>query len=430
MSQDDFFSFDDKTRILRPTPGGQNPRNPFESPVKPAPIPPTLMPSKLDLSILGDNKTLVSAALPLLSLVAGLGNSVSHPDVAGLRNNLAGEVEKFNTTLLRQGTSADQVWKATYAVCLLLDETIQKTPWGVESQWAKQNLSILFRKDTWGGEGFFDIVDNLLRQPETNLPLIELFYLCLSLGFEGKFGKMNNGQAELEKYRQELYLILQRQWDGWGQDLSVRWQGLKQLGNRVMRMTPWWVLAAFSGAILVLAYAAFLFNMDSEPTRAQLASLSHEPIKLAGALPVIHTPPPPQIKTNRFDPLLSYSGVEVIDDNKIIIRESFLSGSAEVKPEFLPLLQKTAEILVAGQDTVQVIGHTDSNKIKNFRFHDNWELSKARAKHVADVLMTNGAAPEKVKWAGRAFDEPLEPNDKDSVDARARNRRVEIVVLH
>jgi type VI secretion system protein ImpK len=120
----------------------------------------------------------------------------------------------------------------------------------------------------------------------------------------------------------------------------------------------------------------------------------------------------------------------VIDDNKIIIRESFLSGSAEVKPEFLPLLQKTAEILVAGQDTVQVIGHTDSNKIKNFRFHDNWELSKARAKHVADVLMTNGAAPEKVKWAGRAFDEPLEPNDKDSVDARARNRRVEIVVLH
>ncbi len=443
MSQDDpfpFFGDDDRTRVQRPSPGGGSRPSPTSGPTHAPPAPPVSpTPADLGLDKLCGENPLVAAALPLLSLVPGLRNTLHHADMAGLRQRLSGEIQIFENKISRQGMAQEQVWMATYTLCSLLDETIQNTPWGFQGAWAKQSLSIRFRKEAWGGEGFFEIVGRLSRQPAQNLHLIELCYLCLSLGFQGMYGNKPNGLNELEKQRTELYLLIQRTRGNAERGLSPRWQGLQDARNPLMRAIPWWVVAAVVGAVLILGYVGFLFDINrlSDPTRVKLAALGGEKIKLAlvgqRQLPQAVPPPPVPGRAERFAKLLheeiDKNMVEVVDDRTLRIRNSFPSGSDQVKPEFKPMLQKIAGELSAGQDTVWVTGHTDNTPIRNLRFPDNWHLSVARARQVAGILLASGVLTGKVeKVEGKADDEPLPSVPNDTPEHRALNRRVDIII--
>lgn len=61
-------------------------------------------------------------------------------------------------------------------------------PWGNESEWSKISLLSSFHNETFGGEKFFQLLDRLSKNPVKHLPMLELMYLCLALGFEGKYG--------------------------------------------------------------------------------------------------------------------------------------------------------------------------------------------------------------------------------------------------
>jgi type VI secretion system protein ImpK len=427
MSQDDVFSMfdDEKTRVVRPSPGGAG--RPAPAPAPPPPV--FASPANLGLDRLFGDNPLVAAALPLLALVPSLRASVQHADVAGLRQRLVGEIETFENKLPRLGVTQENLAMASYALCSLLDETIQNTPWGLQSDWAKNNLALRFRRQALGGEGFFEIVNRLSRQPAQNLPLIELCYLCLSLGLQGRYGNKVDGRNELEKYRTELYLLIQRVRGDFERGLSPRWQGLQDLRNPVLRAVPWWVAAAVALAVLIAAYAGFLFSIDhqSEPARIELAKLAAEKITLAGPVPApVAKPPVPRLQ-ERFAWLPQ--DVEVIEGRILRIRNSFEKGSDQVKPAFLPVLQKIAAELASGQDTVWITGHTDSTPIQTLKFPSNWALSVARARQVSDILLGSGVAPGKVeKVEGKADNDPLPQAPNDTPEHHALNRRVDIII--
>ncbi len=120
-----------------------------------------------------------------------------------------------------------------------------------------------------------------------------------------------------------------------------------------------------------------------------------------------------------------------LDGAKIIIRilekASFASGRADVRPDFVPILQKIAGLIGTNDGTVAVSGHTDNVPIANARFRSNWELSTSRAVSVAHELLA--AAPlnqERFVVVGHADTRPQTGND--SVEGRAKNRRVDISI--
>jgi len=444
VSQDDPFApfgDDDKTMIRRPSPGGRGRSKSAEDLTYTQPIPPVAPPPHSQefplpapgagLPAFGDNPV-TAAALSLLSLCSRLRNTVAHRDIAGLQQQLVGGIRAFEDRVLRQGMAQEQVRMASYALCTLLDETILNTPWGAQSIWGHQSLLVIFHKEAWGGEKFFQIATHLARQPAQNLYLIELFYLCLSLGFQGKYRIMRDGSNELERYRDELYQLIHRVRGDFERNLSPRWQGLKDVRNALMRFVPLWVVAAVAGGILFLTYLGFLFSISgvSDQTRARLAALGREKIQTAAPLPPPAAKPPVPGRAERFTVLLKdeigQGMVEVIDDRTLRIRNSFPSGSDQVKQEFAPMLRKIAGELGAGQDTVLVTGHTDDTPIHNPRFPSNWDLSVARAKHVAALLLASGALAGRVSAKGSADGEPLAPND--SPEHRALNRRVDISI--
>lgn len=431
----DPFGDDDKTRIWRsPSPENGAPSPALETPRPPprtAPLPTPPMTADLGAVFGGDNPVVVPA-LPLLALVSRLATLPAHRDINGLQQQLADEIRAFENKVLRQGLIQEQVRMASYTLCSLLDETVMNTPWGAQSAWGHQSLLIRFHREAWGGEKVFQIIDHLRRQPAQNLHLIELCYLCLSLGFQGKYRIMQNGLNELEQYRAELYQLIQRVRGDHERSLSPRWQGLKDVRGALARYVPLWVVAAAAGAVLISAYLWFLFSLSdiSDATRAHLADLGNEQIKTAAPLPPPVPPPPPvPHRAERFTVLLrdeiDKGMVKVIDDRTLLICDSFPSGGDRIDQKFVPMLKKIAGELLA-TDTVEVTGHTDDVPIRTARFPSNWDLSVARAQHVADILRTSATTTAGMTVRGRGKDLPLASND--TPEHRAQNRRVDILI--
>ncbi len=106
----------------------------------------------------------------------------------------------------------------------------------------------------------------------------------------------------------------------------------------------------------------------------------------------------------------------------------FESGQAVLKPGALAMLDRIAEEIKDLPNQIRVEGHTDNRPIATARFPSNWELSSARATAVVRYLIDkHGFSPEKLSALGFGEYRPLAPNDSD--DNRAKNRRVDIVIL-
>jgi len=106
----------------------------------------------------------------------------------------------------------------------------------------------------------------------------------------------------------------------------------------------------------------------------------------------------------------------------------FESGGAALRAEAMPFLQTLAEVLIELDRQVKVQGHTDNVAIRTAQFPSNWELSSIRAVMVVRALVElYGVSPQSLSAVGYADSRPLAENT--TPENRARNRRVEIVVL-
>ena len=87
-----------------------------------------------DLAALGGLNPLVEAANPILAAVPQIRHALRHPDPAGLRARLREQVDGFERSAIAAGIADDQMQKARFALCALLDDSAAATPWGRE--WA------------------------------------------------------------------------------------------------------------------------------------------------------------------------------------------------------------------------------------------------------------------------------------------------------
>jgi len=123
------------------------------------------------------------------------------------------------------------------------------------------------------------------------------------------------------------------------------------------------------------------------------------------------------------------TGVQVTQtaDNQLKLQVpsdvSFDVGSAQIKSDFVPILDRFAQTLVENpKSTVRIVGHTDSTGSDAI----NDPLSVNRATSVRNYLSAHGVAAHRVTVDGRGSSEPVAANTTDA--GRARNRRVDIFV--
>ena len=89
-------------------------------------------------------------------------------------------------------------------------------------------------------------------------------------------------------------------------------------------------------------------------------------------------------------------------------------------------LRAVAEVIATADFPVTIEGHTDNVPIKTAAFPSNWELSAVRATTVLRIFADSGVPAAKLTAIGYGDTRPVEPND--SIEGRARNRRVSIQI--
>ena len=158
------------------------------------PFAPKGMPESIqaNLSSLGGLNSLVAIANPILGAVPQIRRALKHPDPVMLRSNLRDQIESFESSAMSAEISDETSNAAVYALCALLDESAAATPWG--ASWIEKGLLLDMRGEAGGGEGFFALLDKAAANPEANADLLEFFYVCLALGFEGRYRKIEDGK--------------------------------------------------------------------------------------------------------------------------------------------------------------------------------------------------------------------------------------------
>jgi chemotaxis protein MotB len=106
----------------------------------------------------------------------------------------------------------------------------------------------------------------------------------------------------------------------------------------------------------------------------------------------------------------------------------FREGSADLEPKARMTLDIVADNLKNIKNHIRVEGHTDNRPIQTAKYPSNWELSSARATQVVRYLIENhNIPPEMISALGYGEYRPIRPNN--TIENRAQNRRVDIVVL-
>jgi type VI secretion system protein ImpK len=435
-NNDPFAAFGSDRTVIKPS-AGRAPRAgaaaPEAAPAATAAPTGREAPLAMDALMTASVNPLVAAAAPLLAAGPRVRTTARHPNPAGLKDALADGVRKFEAQARAQGLSNEQVVAGRYILCTFLDECAASTPWGGAGAWSAQSLLVQFHNETWGGEKVYQLMSKLAENVDANRNLLELLYVVLALGFEGRYRVLDNGRAQLDSVRERLVQMLRQSRGSYEKALSPRWQGVEQREARLHEGLPLWVMASVVALLLGVVFAGLRFKLagDAEGPFSMLAALDAKAAQVAAVTP----PPPPVAPKPRLagflKPEIDAGLVQVQDlaDRSIVIIKGdgfFEPGSAVVSGRVLPLLGRIAQALHDTPSRVLITGHTDNQPIRTLRYPSNWHLSQDRADAVkAEVGKT--VKPERMRAEGRADSEAVA--DNGSPQGRAKNRRVEITLF-
>ena len=206
-----------------------------------------------------------------------------------------------------------------------------------------------------------------------------------------------------------------------------------------------WLVSYADFITLLFAFFATMYAI-SNVDKAKLSTVAHalqaafdeKAAERAGA-----APPPAPAERSMADIEAAVSAdlaaeladerIELIVDRRgvtISIPEAgtFATGRDELSETAQALVARVALTLNRFGNLVRVEGHTDDVPIHNVRFASNWALSAGRASRAVEFLIARGLEPARLSATGYAEFHPRVPNE--SAEARASNRRIDLVVLN
>lgn len=106
------------------------------------------------------------------------------PPYSEVRAKVKGLLEEQFAKVTREGWSTENYKAARFAVCAWVDEIIMNSNWDHRSQWQSELLQTEFYRTTNAGEEFFDRLEQLYPEQKS---VREVYYICLALGFRGRY---------------------------------------------------------------------------------------------------------------------------------------------------------------------------------------------------------------------------------------------------
>ncbi len=240
---------------------------------------------------------LLGTAVPLLMLACKIQKTepLDPSAVLSLRQQIVEELNVFTEHASAIHCTQRHILAARYCLCTALDEFVLSTSWGSQSPWPQQTLLSIVHKETSGGERFFIILEEMTKFPKENLCLLELLYIILSLGFEGKY--YNQEQSIRDQVRHQLYHLIKINQQEQESSLSPSSQLIKK--TKTNRQQRWSKLHIAGVTAAILLGLGLVFNyltyLAARKPLAELWAINQEAAKIP--LPSLDPPAPVALAT-------------------------------------------------------------------------------------------------------------------------------------
>ncbi|MSP52705.1 MAG: DotU family type IV/VI secretion system protein [Gammaproteobacteria bacterium] len=225
--------------------------------------------------LISANNQLVRIVTPLITLITQIRHAVSHPNVAMLRAQVIEEIKTIEHKLAAVHYPLRTIIATRYCLCAAIDESILSQDWGTQSVWIANSLLNMFQKETWGGERFYVILEDALRDARNNIDFIEFIYFLLSLGFEGRYyGDEFRGMRE--EIRNRIFYHIRHARMKPERNLSRHAKNSEAPANQQQRkiiLKRMWIASSLVIVILAIFYNSRVYHLAS-PTMKQLNQMA------------------------------------------------------------------------------------------------------------------------------------------------------------
>lgn len=420
--------------IIRPMPGGARRA---ASPRPPAPPSGPTAPEPAEFEhVAASAHPLGAAAEPLLHLLAHLRNTATAPDPGDIRERTWRELRTFERRAREGGVPPLQIRMAHYALCAALDDVVLNMPWGSAGRWHDEPLAKALHKDENAGRGFFEQLRMLRDSLPESLPVMELMFVCLSLGMLGPYRELQDGRSQAERVRHHVFELIEKTAPPPAESLAPDATGIDAHFEPARSGVPVWVGASAAVALVAGLYVWGLTGLNGASDAVYQSALAAPPAAMPAlvrppATPPPPPPPPPAIPGPAERLRAALAGLPEIDvingastTVRIPARLLFPRPDATLAPG--PLSERLAQALMHEAGPIRVVGYTDSQPERSVAYPSNFALSTARAKAVRAALARVLADPVRIVAEGRAEADPIAPNT--TPEGRDKNRRIDIVL--
>lgn len=371
---------------------------------------------------------LLEASQPLLRALSEMPDEILDARQADLlKRTLRSEINLFGVVCDETNIPWKKMAIVRYCLCTALDEAAHTTGWGLRVGWSQSNLLNHFEGDNDGGNKFFLLLGRLSVSPHEYADVLNVLLRVLGLGLEGRYSIMDEGERQLTKIRQRLLILIQSTRDTVPLTLSPNAGVNRDVVTKNALFIPVRIML-----LLGLLAVSGTFIWCKSHLAAKAFSLEERITTLQRLKPTII--PAPRLR-------LSVLLKDEIQKRRVTVDESqtqskvvfnsdsmFEAGSAQVRPENIPVLQRVAREVMRVKGQVVIIGHTDALPIHKPDIPDNQILSEKRARDVAQILIAQGIPAGAVQIKGAGDSQPV--SDNSDPKGRALNRRVEIFVTY
>ena len=183
----------------------------------------------------------------------------------------------------QSGLQQDDIRSARYAFCAAVDEIILRSSYALRAEWERRPLQLRLFGDQLAGEHFFDRLEELRARGSAHLQALEVFHMCLLLGFQGRYAL--DGVDKLNYMTVRLGEEIARM-RGKPRGFAPHAARPDHIVNKLRGDMSLWVLTAVFVLAGVGAYAGFSVGLATEVDLA-----------MAGSATAITMPPPPATVT-------------------------------------------------------------------------------------------------------------------------------------
>lgn len=206
---------------------------------------------------------IIDSASPLIALVMRISTLSTFDDVEDLHKRCRHEIDTIELELHKEGYDRVTALAFRYCLCSVIDEAVLITPWGENSGWSQNSLLAIYHQETWGGEKFFDITIRLMDEPNRYIDIIEFLYLCMILGYEGKYRPQHNGKLNLEAFMKEVHDVIRKE-RGYPDALDTfNSENISPKDHYVKWQTPVTAVVIAAVVIAILLYFGFFLYTEN-----------------------------------------------------------------------------------------------------------------------------------------------------------------------